>query len=415
MTERQLDLVLWGATGFTGKLVAEHLARRTRPEQSPRWAIGGRDRAKLEKLRETLARPDVPIVVADAHDARAMRALARRTRVVCTVVGPFALHGSELVAACARSGTHYCDLTGEVQWIRRMINEHEAAARKSGARIVHACGFDSIPSDIGCLVLQEAAEAQYGRPCPVVKMGVRRASGAFSGGTVASLMNVLREASGDPEVRKILADPYSLNPGGQRSGPDRRDQRAPEFDSDLDSWTAPFLMAPINTRVVRRSNAVTDWSWGRQFRYRESIMTGDGLLGWSRSAAVSAAMAGLVGTASVSAARVVLERLFLPAPGEGPDEKAREAGGFSLQFVGRHPEAAGGHLAARVEGQRDPGYGATSRMLGEAALCLLEDAEDPAVGGGFWTPASALGMRLVPRLEQHADVRFVVEDDLSRG
>ncbi|MEJ2515600.1 MAG: saccharopine dehydrogenase NADP-binding domain-containing protein [Gammaproteobacteria bacterium] len=415
MKDRQFDLVLWGATGFTGRLVAEHLARRTKPGRSPRWALGGRNREKLEALRASLDQGDLPLVVADAHDTRAMRRLAASTRVVCAVAGPFALHGSELVAACARSGTHYCDLTGEVQWIRRMIDAHEAAARESGARIVHACGFDSIPSDIGCLVLQDAAEAQYGRPCPVVKMGIRRVSGAFSGGTVASLINVLKEASGDDTVRKVLADPYSLNPPDERSGPDRPDQRAPEFDSDLDSWTAPFIMAPINTRIVRRSNAVTDWAWGRQFRYRESITTGDGLLGWTRSAAISAVMTGLVGGASVAPARALLERLFLPSPGEGPDEKAREAGGFSLRFIGRHPEAAGGHLAARVEGRRDPGYGATSRMIGEAALCLLEDADDPAVGGGFWTPASALGARLLPRLEKHADVRFVVEDDLSQG
>jgi short subunit dehydrogenase-like uncharacterized protein len=409
MTRREFDLIIWGATGFTGRLVAEHLVRRTgRGGRRVRWAIGGRSRDKLERLREELGKPSLAIVTGDASDPAAMQSLAARASVVCSTVGPFALHGSELVAACAGAGTHYCDLTGETQWIRRMIDAHEEAARASGARIVHACGFDSIPSDIGCLVLQGTAVERYGRACPVVTMGVRRMNGAFSGGTVASLLNVLTEARGDSAVRKTLGDPYSLNPAGERRGPDRPDQKKPEFDSDLDSWTAPFVMAPINTRVVRRSHAVLGWPWGRQFRYRESVMTGDGPLGWSRAAAISAALAGFVTAASVGPARMVMERLFLPSTGEGPGEAAREAGGFEMRFAGRHPEAPGGHVTARVRGRRDPGYGATSRMIGEAALCLVEDAGDPEVGGGFWTPASAIGLRLVERLAEHADVTFEV-------
>ena len=407
MPQRKFDLVLWGATGFTGRLVAEHLARRD-GEETFRWALGGRSRDKLEALAADLGREDLPIVTGDGNDPASMQSLARRARVVCATAGPFALYGSELVAACAAAGTHYCDLTGETQWIRRMIDAHEDAARASGARIVHACGFDSIPSDLGCLVTQEAATGRYGRACPTVTLGVRRMSGAFSGGTVASLLNVLDEAKSDAATRRILFDPYALNPEGERRGPDRPDQKGPEFDSDLDSWTAPFVMAPINTRIVRRSHAVMGWPWGRRFRYRETVMTGDGPLGWTRAVAISGTLAGFVAAASIGPARALLERLVLPSPGQGPGEQARESGGFSMRIAGRHPEAPGGHLTVQVVGRRDPGYGATSRMVGEAALCLLEDAGDPAVGGGFWTPASALGKRLVERLARHADVTFEV-------
>lgn len=410
MADREFDLVLWGATGFTGRLVAEHLARRA-PSARIRWAIGGRDRAKLETLREDLGRPRLPMVTGNGLDPAAMQALAHRTRVVCSTVGPFALYGSELVAACATAGTHYCDLTGEVPWIRAMIDAHEAAAVASGARIVHACGFDSVPSDIGCLFVQEAAMERYDRACPVVTLGVKRMRGAFSGGTVASMLNVLEQARQDPSVGQLLASPYGLNPKGERQGPDRRDATRPQFNSDLDSWTAPFIMAPINTRIVRRSHALMGWPWGKRFRYRESMMTGEGFPGWSRAVAASAALGGFVAATSVRPALAAMKWLFLPSPGQGPAEEAREAGGFRMQVVGRHPIAEGGRVTVRVEGRRDPGYGATSRIIGEAALCLVEDADDPSVGGGFWTPASALGLRLADRLARHADVTFEVTSD----
>ena len=409
MQKRDFDLILWGATGFTGRLVAEHLLREGEARKL-RWAVGGRNPDKLGAMLAGIGAPGVPVVVGDSHDPRSLAELARRTRAICSTVGPYALHGSELVAACADSGTHYCDLSGEVHWMRHMIDAHEARAMASGARLVHACGFDSIPSDLGCLFLQQQAVERYGRPCSAVKLFVRRMKGTFSGGTVASMLNALEAARRSPEDRRIMGNPYALNPAGERSGPDERDQARPLRDLDADSWTAPFVMAAVNTRIVRRSHALLGWPWGRRFRYAESVITGDGIAGLARATALTAGLAGFMAAASVGPARTVMNRLFLPQPGEGPDEAAREAGGFEMLLVGRHPAAPRRHLQARVLGRRDPGYGATARMLGEAAMCLALESDDLPVAGGSWTPATAFGEHLIGRLERHADIRFAMDD-----
>jgi short subunit dehydrogenase-like uncharacterized protein len=339
-----------------------------------------------------------------------MADLARRTRAVCSTVGPYALYGSELVAACADLGTHYCDLSGEVHWMRRMIDQHEARAVETGARLVHSCGFDSIPSDLGCLFLQQHAIERYGRPCGSVKLFVRKMKGTFSGGTVASMLNALEVAKHSPEERRIMGNPYALNPAGQRKGPDGRDQARPHRDPDADCWTAPFVMAAINTRIVRRSHALLGWPWGRRFRYSESVLTGKGLAGLARATAMTAALGGFMAAASIGPARVLMNRLFLPQPGQGPNEAAREAGGFEMLLIGRHPAASERHISARVTGRRDPGYGATARMLGEAALCLALDGDKLPVAGGSWTPATAFGALLIERLAEGADVRFTIDD-----
>lgn len=408
MQKRDFDLILWGATGFTGRLVAEHLLREGEARKL-RWAVGGRNPDKLGAMLAGIGAPGVPVVVGDSHDPRSLAELARRTRAICSTVGPYALHGSELVAACADSGTHYCDLSGEVHWMRHMIDAHEARAMASGARLVHACGFDSIPSDLGCLFLQQQAVERYGRPCSAVKLFVRRMKGTFSGGTVASMLNALEAARRSPEDRRIMGNPYALNPAGERSGPDGSDQARPLRDPDADGWTAPFVMAAVNTRIVRRSHALLGWPWGRRFRYAESVMTGDGVAGLARATALTAGLAGFMAAASVGPARAVMNRLFLPQPGQGPDEAAREAGGFEMLLVGRHPAAPRRHIQARVTGRRDPGYGATARMLGEAAMCLALDGDRLPVAGGSWTPATAFGARLIGRLAQHADIRFTID------
>lgn len=409
MAAREFDLILWGASGFTGRLVAEHLAR-VGPARKLRWAAGGRNAEKLAAVLKELGAPDVPVVLADSHDPASLARMAKRTRAVCSTVGPYALYGSELVAACAAAGTHYCDLCGEVHWMRHMIDAHEAEAATTGARIVHSCGFDSIPSDLGTLFLQQRAIERYGSPCSSVKLFVRRMKGTFSGGTVASMLNALETAQGDPAERRAMGHPYALNPVGEQKGPDGRDQARPMRDPDAESWTAPFVMAAINTRIVRRSHALMGWPWGKRFRYAESTLTGRGPAGLARAAALTGALGAFMAAASLRPTRALMQRLMLPAPGEGPDEAAREAGGFEMQLIGRHPKASGRKLDARVIGRRDPGYGATARMLGEAAICLaLEDKRLP-VGGGSWTPATAFGELLIERLAEHADVSFSLKD-----
>jgi len=415
MRERDFDLILWGASGFTGRLVAEQLARHG-PARQLRWAVGGRNPEKLAATLAGIGATGVPVVLADSHDPRSLADLARTTRAICSTVGPYALHGSELVSACADTGTHYCDLSGEVHWMRHMIDAHEQRAIETGARIVHSCGFDSIPSDLGCLFLQSHAIERYGRPCSSVKLFVRRMKGTFSGGTVASMLNALDVAKRNPEERRIMGNPYALNPAGDATGPDGRDLARPLRDPDAGSWTAPFVMAAVNTRIVRRSHALLGWPWGHRFRYSESMITGDGLAGLARATAITGALGGFMAAASIGPARALMKRLFLPRPGDGPDEAAREAGGFEMLLIGRHPAAPERYIRARVIGRRDPGYGATARMLAEAAMCLaLEGARLP-VSGGSWTPATAFGERLITRLAENADIRFVIDDaDIRRA
>lgn len=409
MGHREFDLLLWGASGFTGRLVAAHLARATGP-RALRWAVGGRDPEKLAAVLHEIGAPGIPVMLGDGHDPRSMADLARSAGVICSTVGPYALHGTELVAACADTGTHYCDLSGEVHWMRRMIDAHHERARETGARIVHSCGFDSIPSDLGCLFLQQKAIARYGKPCSAVKLFVRRMKGGFSGGTIASILNAMDAARRSPEDRRVLADPYALNPVGERDGPDRRDQARPLRDPDAESWTAPFVMAPVNTRIVRRSHALLGWPWGHRFRYSESVITGPGAAGLARAVALSGVLGGFMAAASVAPSRALMSRFLLPKPGEGPDEAAREAGGFEMLLIGRHPSATQRRLRARVVGRGDPGYGATSRMLAEAATCLALDADRLPAAGGSLTPAAALGAVLIEGLSRRADVRFSIEE-----
>jgi len=405
---REFDVIVMGATGFTGALVAEYLCERYGVGDSLRWAAAGRNEQKLAALCNSLGTraASLPLIVADTLDAGAMRELAARTRVVLTTVGPYARYGSEVVAACAASGTHYCDLAGEVQWIRRMIDAHDDMARQSGARIVHCCGFDSVPMDIGAWFLQKEARERYGAYCDSIVLLVKAMKGGASGGTMASMMNLMREARADRDVARLLARPYSLNPVGEQLGPDRGDQRGIRFDVDAQSWTAPFIMASVNTRVVRRSHALLGYPWGKEFRYHEAIRTGRGPGGWFRSATITAGLSGLVGLASFDWSRSLLERFVLPKPGTGPDAKARENGFFNLQQTGKL--ADGRRIRGRITGDRDPGYGSTSKMLAESAVCLALDDLDS--GGGVLTPASAMAAALFARLQANAGLSFEIVD-----
>ena len=401
---RQHDVVLWGATGFTGRLVAEYLTERL-TETGLRLALGGRNREKLEALRARLsgrwpAASDLPLVVADRRDQAALETIAGSSEVVCTTVGPYAKYGRELVAACVETTTDYCDLTGEVPFIRDMIDRHHEPAISTGSRIVHCCGFDSIPSDLGTLMLYGSMTGDAGATVDRVTLVLGATSGGFSGGTVASLVNVVEEAAADRSVRRIVTDPYALNPEGERQGPDGPDLSGPRWDPDLGRWTGPFIMAAINTRVVRRSNALLGWRYGRDFRYAEVTGFPRGLKGRIGATMVSGGLGAFVAALSWGPTRSLLKKTLLPAPGEGPDRNARESGFFKLSLHGRGTTADGEpiHAVARVAGHRDPGYGETAKMLGESALCLPLDGAELGSPGGILTPAAAMGMRLVDRL-----------------
>ena len=406
--KREFDLVLFGATGFTGQLLAEYLLKRHGVDGDLRWALAGRSLDKLESVRGELgtAAEKLELLTADSHDRASLDALVARTRAVCSTVGPYALHGSDLVAACAASGTDYCDLTGEVPWMYRMLEAHQAQAEQSGARLVHCCGFDSIPSDLGVWFLQQQAMECFGRPMTRIRMGVERMSGTMSGGTAASMINIIEETRRDEEVARVAKNPYALCPPEQRKGPRQRYVKGPEFDEDLNSWLAPFVMAAINTRIVHRSHALQGRPWGEDFKYDEAMMTGRNFAGRRRAWGWSLSLGGFALGASFGPTRKMMARRFLPKPGEGPSPEQREKGFFRLLFDGHND--AGERMRVRVTGDRDPGYGSTAKMLGEAAFTLATDLPADTVAGGFWTPATALAEPLLPRLTEHAGLTFEV-------
>lgn len=403
--EKTYDVIVWGATGFTGRLVAEYLLRQYGLGGDLRWAIAGRNQAKLESLRAELGAPALPILLADAADRPSLDVLAAQTRVVCACAGPYALYGSEVVGACVAQGAHYCDLSGEVPWMRRMVDRYHEAAAARGVKIVHSCGFDSIPSDMGVFFLQQTALAQHGTPCQRIGFRVVGSQGGFSGGTYASLNNVLREAGQDPGVLDILADPYALNPPGARQGPDGPDQTRAVFDELAGAWTGPFIMGSINTRIVRRSHALEGFPYGHDFRYDEAALTGRGLRGRLTAAGLAWGM-GLIQRIKPGSGLSRLMDTFVPKPGEGPDRQAREAGYFKVRLYGELP--SGQRLVATVTGDQDPGYGSTSKMLGEAAVCLARDGDQLPARAGVLTPASAMGAALLTRLQARAGLTFKI-------
>jgi len=399
------DFVVFGATGFVGKLVCEYLDERL-ADSDMTWAIAGRNRTKLDNLKARLDSP-VGIIVADANDRDSLDDLVCQTAVVVSVVGPYALYGSTLVAAAAEAGTDYCDLTGEPRWMQQMIDTNSDAAIKSGSRIVHACGFDSIPSDLGVAFTQQAARERFGSPCSQISMRVKAVKGGVSGGTVASMLNLLEEAATDPQARRLLANPYALAPEGMREGIRQPNVVAPMADDASGEWIAPFVMAAVNTRVVHRSHALLGRPWSDNFLYDEATMTGHGAAGLARATAVSGGVGGFAAATSVTPLRRVLERRVLPKPGEGPSPDAQQKGFFDLRFFGT--TSNGETIATKVTGDRDPGYGSTAKMLGEAVIALSKT--DPAdLPGGFWTPATALTNEFIAPLQEHAGVTFNVLD-----
>jgi len=386
----KFDIVVYGATGFTGRLVAEYLAAHYTGNDAPKWAMAGRSKEKLASVRDAIgASPDTPLIVADASDPASLKAMVAQTKSVITTVGPYMLYGNDLLAACVAAGIDYFDLCGEPTWMRQMIDTHEAQAKTSGARIVFSCGFDSLPFELGVFFVQEHAKKVFGAPASRVKGRVRDMKGTFSGGTAASMRAIFEAAAKDLSLVALMKNPFLLTPGFE--GPKQPPGNKLVFDEDLKSWNAPFVMANINTRNVHRSNMLMGFPYGKDLVYDEMMVTGPGEQGEAMAKKVMAANNKLSGT-------------DVPKPGEGPSKEERESGLYDLLFVGIAADGRQARIAVR--GDRDPGYGSTSKMISECAICLREA---PEVKGGMWTPGAAMGNRLIKRLVDHAGITFTVE------
>ncbi|WP_430431029.1 saccharopine dehydrogenase family protein [Oceanicaulis sp.] len=389
MSNRDFDVVIYGATGFTGRLVAEYLSREY--GKTVAWAMAGRSEDKLKTMRDEIGAPaDTPLVVADASDPASLKAMAERTRAVITTVGPYQLYGEALVKACVEAGTDYVDLSGEPAWMHDIISAYGDKAKASGARIVHSCGFDSVPFDLGVYYLQEHAKAKIGKPLNRIKGRVRAMKGTFSGGTAASFAETMKRVAAEPDVLNVLINPFSLCEGFE--GPEQPAGNKPIFEEDLNAWSAPFIMAVINTKNIHRSNAMMGHAYGEDFVYDEMFLTGPGDQGEQMAIAI---------------AKDRSMQDNPPKPGEGPSKEERETGFYDVMFTGE--TADGQRLTASVKGDKDPGYGSTSKMITECALALVKDVSRDQTPGGVYTPAPALGDAVIKRLSEHAGLTFAIE------
>tara|TARA_B100001059_G_scaffold236640_1_gene288525 strand:+ start:721 stop:1926 length:1206 start_codon:yes stop_codon:yes gene_type:complete len=395
LDKREFDIIIWGASGFTGRLVAEYLCQNYSPNEL-KWAIAGRNANKLNKIRDQYLNDKIPIIISDSFDEVSLSKMTKRTKVICTTVGPYAKYGSLLVKSCISSKTHYCDLAGEAQWIRKIIDLHHEEAKDNKVRIVNSCGFDSIPSDLGVYYIHK----NISKKNLSIKMRVTGAKGTYSGGTYASMQNIIKEAFKDREVRKSLTNPYGLNPDGLQDGLDKRDLRSVKYDKRIKSWISPFLMAGINTRIVRRSNALSNFSYGKEFTYDEAVMTGKGLKGRLNGIILSIPLMFLAAKPGSFFNKIF--NIISPKPGQGPNKKERESGYFSFRFFVF--QETGGKSIFKVTGDRDPGYGSTSKMLAESAVCLAKDKLDDKYG--ILTPSYAMGDNILNRLVLKAGLTF---------
>ncbi|WP_336985545.1 saccharopine dehydrogenase family protein [Altererythrobacter aquiaggeris] len=388
---RPFDIIVYGSTGYTGRLVAEYLTEHYKGRtDAPKWAMAGRSAQKLAEVRDLIGAPsDTPLVVADADKPETLKAMCEQTRVVLTTVGPYILYGEPLVAACTQAGTDYCDLSGEPTWMYQMIEKYSDAAKASGARICFSSGFDSVPFDLGVLMLQKESVKRFGKPASRVKGRVRGMQGGPSGGTVASMKETMKAVAKNPKLIGVLQSSFGLTPGFE--GPKQPSGMIPEYDKDLGKWAAPFIMATINTKNVHRTNFLLGHPYGEDFKYDEMMLTSAGEMGEKAAKAVAGMMANPFGAKP-------------PAPGEGPSKEERENGFYDVVFIGETTD--GEKLNYGVKGRYDPGYGSTSRMIAETAIALSHS--DAA--GGIGTPGSFLGETLVKRLEENAEISFSVED-----
>jgi short subunit dehydrogenase-like uncharacterized protein len=387
MSGREFEVVMYGATGYTGRLVAAHLSKTYGAAGDLKWAVAGRNAAKLDEVCAEIGAPaSLPRIIADAADPASLEAMVKRADVIISTVGPYQLYGSPLVAACAAAGTDYVDLTGESNWIADMMAAHEAQAKASGARLVFSCGFDSIPFDLGVWFAEEEAKKRFGAYAPRVRGRVRGLKGGLSGGTLASGMATQAAAAKDPSINAVLADPFALTPGFK--GAEQPDGNTPYEDKVTGSWVGPFMMAGINTKAVHRTNFLAGQPWGAGFQYDEMQML-DGPPGGAPPPGFNFGAGGL------------------PKPGEGPSREERETGFYDILVIAEM--ADGRTLRASVKGDMDPGYGSTAKMLGESAVCLARDVPRATTPGGCWTSAAAMKGALIARLEKNAGLTFTVE------
>ena len=386
MSKREFDVIVFGASGYTGKLVAEYMGKEYGNDESISWAIAGRNKDKLSSVKKDLNLNErVSIIEVDSTNKDSLDSMTSSAKCILTTVGPYQLYGSSLVQSCSENGTDYVDLTGEPGWMYEMINAHQDTAKKSGARIVFSCGFDSIPFDLGVYFVQQAAQEKYGKPAKHVRGRVKAMNGEFSGGTIASLGATMATLKEKPELIQVLSNPFSLTEGFE--GPAQLDDSKVLLDEKLNMWVAPFVMAPINTKNIHRSNALLGHAYGEDFCYDEMMSAGEGEEGKQIADAMNSSnpMGGD----------------NLPQPGEGPSKESREQGNYDVLFFADFDE---GSIEARVTGDMDPGYGSTSKMIAESALCLIQDCED--LSGGMYTPAPAMGEKLIKRLTKNAGLTF---------
>ena len=421
-SKRPYAVVLYGATSFVGKITAHYLAQfiynKKYTDDSEKsavtWAIAGRDKEKLEKLQSELSKAQnneetdkkVDIIIANSDDDTSLDEMTKQTQVIISTVGPYLKYGEPLIKSCVNNGTDYVDLTGEAIFIKDMMDKYQAKAQQTGARIVNSCGFDSIPSDLGVYFTQQQAEAKFNQQCDVIHMRVKAAKGGLSGGTIASMATIFEEVGKDKARRKQVANPYLLNDDTDAPNVRQDNVSKPEYDSEHQRWLAPFVMASINTRIVHRSNQLLGYEYGREFKYDEAMWMKDGVKGQLSSYAMSAGLLGFATAMMIKPSRELLSKHVLPKSGSGPSKSEQENGYFDIRFFGETSEKDS--ISTKVTGDKDPGYGSTSRMLAQSALCLAQDVTKAEVAGGFWTPASAMGNKLLTRLEDHAGLSFEV-------
>ena len=410
MATKKFDLVIFGATSFVGQILTEYLFDHIGLSRKVKWAIAGRSEAKLNNLRDSLGEKaaKLPIIVADSMDQPALEDMCKKSRVIVSTVGPYALYGETLVKVCAENGNDYCDLTGEAYWIKQMILKYEKTAKKSGARIVNCCGFDSIPSDLGNHFLQREGKKQFGKFFNQVKLRVKAMKGGASGGTIASMAEMIVAAKADAQVRRDMANPYILCPKKHSYSIKQTSVKGPAYDRDFGSWSAPFIMEAINARVVLRSNTLRRMAFGKDFSYGEAMLTGAGNSGRLKAIALTAGLAAFAGSMVLDPVRNLMNKFVLPKPGEGPSLQDQLNGFFDIQLMGKN--ARGDKLTAKVTGDRDPGYGCTAKMLAQAGLCLAFDLAKEDKAGGFWTPSTVMGDLLIERLNNHAGMSFTLVD-----
>ena len=422
--KRAYTIVLYGATSFVGQITAHYLAQfltEQKPNedasQSITWAIAGRDEDKLKKLQDEIVSKQgnkadkVAIIIANSNDEASLDAMTKQTQVLISTVGPYLKYGEPLIKSCAQNGTDYVDLTGEAIFIKDMLDKYQDTAKQSGARIVNSCGFDSIPSDLGVYFTQQQAQDKFNQTCETIHMRVKAAKGGVSGGTIASMGTIFEEVGEDKARRKQVANPYLLNDDTDAPTTRQKNISKPEYDDDHKRWLAPFVMAVINTRIVHRTNQLLSYEYGREFKYDEAMWMQDGVKGKLMSYGLSAGLLGFASAMMFKPSRELLSKHVLPKSGSGPSKSEQENGFFDIRFFGT--TAKQDTINTKVTGDRDPGYGSTSRMLAQSALCLAQDISQEDVAGGFWTPATAMGDKLIQRLEEHAGLSFEIVDNAN--